>query len=172
MSDGYTLRQLTEEQAALDEVLEEHQGDITGAESIIAQWFEELGDAVESKVDGYCGLITDRAARAKARREEADRIAALADVDDNKVEVLKRALRDYLTARQLRRLDCPRFAVWVQTNGGQTPVDVFAPVEVLPADCVRVVKTADVDAIRARLEAGESLPFAKLLPRGSHLRLR
>ena len=65
-----------------------------------------------------------------------------------------------------------RYTVSVQTNGGAQAVDVMVPAAQLDPKWQRHTITADVDAIRKALLAGEVVEDCVLAQRGSHLRIR
>jgi hypothetical protein len=144
----------------------------------------DLADAVDRRiawlayVDGQ--IIAARAARDgwdahKQRLEsllEAMKDATAAVVREHKTEEKALAFRGRLG--QLA----------VQTNGGVLPLELTLPMGDLLAETIEeyaiderfyrmsVTYTLDKEAIRAALEAGEKLPWAKLGERGSHLRVK
>lgn len=162
----------TEMQGILDAMLE---GGADSPEAMTAmdEHLKGLEAALESKAEGYAGLIRELELRATARTEEVKRIRALADADATLAQRLKERLRDAMVATGTTRLQTARFALAVQANGGKQPL-VIDPgaVDDLPAAMTRVVREPDKDAIRAALEAGDTLPGCTLLPRGTSLRIR
>lgn len=78
-----TLFDITDDLLALEELLSEVGGDVTDeqAEEAITEWFEELGEDRNSKLDGYVTLIAEFDARAEMRRREAARLQQRASVD-------------------------------------------------------------------------------------------
>jgi hypothetical protein len=168
-----TLYDLHGELLALGALLAEVGGDVTDAdaEAAIDAWFAEVHDARDEKLDAYGALIREFQARSNARKDEADRLAGLARVDENAAKRLKARLQWFLDEHGLRRVETARFRFVVAQNGGKAPVHVALAPDLLPAPYRRVHYTADLDAIRAALEAGESLEFARLEERGKHLRI-
>ncbi|MEX2657877.1 MAG: hypothetical protein WD272_10205 [Balneolales bacterium] len=61
-------------------------------------------------------------------------------------------------------------------NGGQLPVALNEDItpESLPEEFVKVFREPDMSALRDALLSGneEAMRFARILPRGSHLRIR
>lgn len=173
-----TLFNIGEDYAALGELLDEIGGEITSeqAEEAIDEFFAELGDELNIKLDGYAALIREREARAKARDEEAKRIAALAQTDKNTASRLKGRLKSFLEMQGKQKIETARAVIAIQNNGGKAPVildEYFqAHPEELPEGLRKVVFTPDLDAIRAQLESGEDLGFAEIGERGTHLRIR
>lgn len=136
-------------------------------ESILA--FDEAN--FEQKAESYCHIIADYKGKIAGVKAEIDRLTDLKASYESQMETLKTRLRDAVALRG-GKAQAGTFALRVQANGGKTPVQLDATLnpETLPDD-LRVVKySPNVDAIRAKLEAGESLPFATLGERGTHLR--
>lgn len=129
----------------------------------------------QTKIDGYCGLIREFELRAKARKEEADRIAKLAESDANKVDTLKARLKEYLEFTKQPKVTTLHHSIWIQPNGGVKPLvldeAVSADPRLLPAEYQKVKIEPDNAAIRKALETGD-LPFAQLGERGNSLRLK
>ena len=94
------------------------------------------------------------------------------------VEARHHALRERLRfvweTRKLGKVETDRFTVSLAKNGGKAPLDIRCGVEDLPSWAVKTetIASADKDAIRARLEAGEALPFASLMERGTRISIR
>lgn len=136
-------------------------------ESILA--FDEAN--FEQKAESYCHVIADLKGKIAGAEMELERLTQLHAAYTAQAKDLKTRLRDAVALRG-GKAQAGTFALRVQQNGGKTPVkldDSLNP-ESLPDD-LRVVKfSPNVDAIRAKLEAGESLPFAALGERGTHLR--
>lgn len=168
-----TLYQIADDLRALEALLVEAGGDLSSPEALAAveAWEAELEANLSGKVDNYCGLITEIEVRAAARQAESDRLRDLARVDENAAKSLRERLLFVLQTRNVPKVDTERFRVSISRNGGKAPLDVRIGPDELPAWAVkkRTVVETDRDAIRARLEAGESLPFANLMERGTRL---
>jgi hypothetical protein len=167
------LFDITADLAALDDLLAEVGGDISNpdvAETVEA-WFAELDTNLVEKVDGYAALITEMRHRAETRKAEAERLANRARIDDNAADWLAGLLRAALDARGLKKLETARYTVAVAGNGGKAPLVLG---EEIPADWLRTVSRTepDKDRIRAALEAGQDLPFARIGDRGRRLAIR
>jgi len=63
----------------LDEV-----GDDIQQQNLIAQWFEQLGEERDRKLDAYAALITEMTARAAMRKAELQRLQELASSNENR----------------------------------------------------------------------------------------
>lgn len=168
-----TLYNIADDLRALEALLVEAGGDISSPEALAAveAWEAELSTNLGSKVDNYCSLISEIEARAAARQAEADRLADLARVDENAAKALRERLKFVFESRSLPTMQTERFRVSLAKNGGKAPLDIRVGPDELPEWAVKrktVVET-DRDAIRARLEAGETLTFANLMERGTRL---
>lgn len=125
----------------------------------------------DAKAESYCHVIADLKGKIAGAELELKRITDLKAAYTAQADDLKTRLRDAVALRG-GKAQAGTFALRVQANGGKTPVQLDATLnpETLPDD-LRVVKySPNVDAIRAKLEAGESLHFATLGERGTHLR--
>jgi len=171
-----SLLTISDDLDALDDLLAEVGGDITNPDvcAAVDAWFAEIDTAFNSKVDGYAALIQTMEARAEIRRAEAARLTNRAKSDEGSAEFLRARLKAVLEQRGTKKMETARFRVSIAANGGKQAIEVTLPTESLPAWAVRtkVVIDPDKDAIRAKLEAGESLEFATLLPRGSRLSIK
>ena len=98
----------------------------------------------------------------------------LADADANLAQRLKDRLKGAMETTGRLKLATERFSLSVAQNGGKQPLDVRCGVEDLPSWAVKreTVVTVDRDAIRLRLDSGESLDFASLMERGTRISIR
>ena len=169
-----TLYSISEDLAALEELLIETGGEVSAgvAEAAIDSWFEELGARRDAKVDSYCALIRNLEARATSRKAEAARLSDRARIDTNAIERLKSRLLFFFDKHSMRSLETARFRISAQANGGVQPLAITQPAESLPDEFVELRREPLKGLIREMLEAGETLPFAELLPRGRSIRIR
>ena len=170
-----TLLDITADMAALDALLAESGGEITpDTEATLNAFFAETETNLAGKVDAYCALISEMEARAEVRKAEAKRLADRARVDENAAAALRERMRFAWEARQLGKVQTARYTVNIAKVGGKQKLDLRAGVEDLPTWAVttETVTTANTDAIRARLDAGEALPFASYMERGTRLSIR
>ena len=169
------LIEIADEERALDKLLDEADGDVTGMEQIIDDWKEELGDKFDEKVDSYAALITEKMRLYQVRQGEAERMTRLALTDKNRADWLKERLMYVLKELGVQKMDTNRFRVSVATNGGKQPIDIYVPDDELPAEYQKQVPAsvaADKDAIREALVAGKKIKGAVLKERGTSLRIR
>ncbi len=136
------------------------------------------------KIDSYAGLIHQISAERDECKAESDRLAARAKAMDNRVEEIKARALEAMQRFGVKKLNTPRNTLRIQGNGGLQPLDAEWPkdasgrYELLPESDPRAASglfvkkfyALDTDRIREALKRGESVPGAKLLPRGEHLR--
>jgi len=169
-----SIYEISDDLRALGELLAESLGEVTpDAEAALAEFERELEANLHAKLDSYCGLIRELELRSEARRAEADRIATLARRDEMAATALRSRLLAVFRERRLPPQTTTRFSVRLSRNGGVAPVEFdTADFETLP-DRFRVATwRADTKAVRAALEAGEPLGFARLRERGERIDIR
>jgi hypothetical protein len=168
-----TLFEIGDDAAALDALLEEIGGDVSDPEAAAAidEWLQETEGALETKLDGYAALIGERAAKAKARKEEAKRLTELARMDENMAARLKERLQFFFEEHGIEKKETSRFKIALAQNGGKLPllIDDVSPDEI-PDYYTK--KELDRESIREALEGGMPLNFARLGERGMSLRIR
>lgn len=164
---------ITDDLHALDDLLFEAGGDISDPriEAAIHAWMEELDNDLQNKADNYAALIVEIEHRAAIRKEEANRLTQRAKLDQQHAAFLSSRLKSVFESWGIKKLKTARFRLGVVCNDGLQPLDIHG---VVPAEWTKseVVVTQDRDRIRRALEAGESLPFAVLQPRGTRLSIR
>lgn len=173
-----TLFEISDELAAIEELLTENGGDITddAAGETLEAWFDQLTDARDAKIDDYCRLITMVTARANARTEELTRLGALVDTDENTIKRLKTALHNFMTERGVTKIETPLHRLTIAKNGGKAPLVIPEDWRNDPASAPeqyhRAVIHLDTELIRADLAGGEEIPGCAIGERGTHLRIK
>ncbi|HEY8377693.1 MAG TPA: siphovirus Gp157 family protein [Nannocystis sp.] len=169
------------------------------AEAAIDAWLAETREAEATKLDRYKALMdaleeraVAREAKAQWHREQAAANEAVATAERNKIQRLKDRLIAYMdrTGRTALHGHVSRFTL--RNNGGKPPlvtdpVDPWAveprfrratlvltapadeTLEALRSQCRKLDLALDNDAIRAALDAGEVVPFARYGERGRHV---
>ena len=154
---------------ALESLMIEHEGEITDE---IDTWLSEYQAKEEEKVDAYCYIIQ----KFEEIAAEAQRLADRSKHYNTKVSQLKERLKYYMEKRGKEKLETPRFTVSICRNGGLLPVKLHENVkpEHLPEPFTRTFLEPDMQAIRDSILRGdtETLKFAQVLPRGTHLRIK
>ena len=165
-----SLYEISEDLALVEQALVDT-SDPDGIASL-ERYLAELAVERERKLDAYCGLIREIEARSQARAAEADRLRELARIDRSAVERLKEGLLQHFVAHDLKRVETERFRITRAKSGGRQPLELD-PVDSwdLPEQYTKITIEPDKEAIRTALESGEELPWARLTPRGEHLRI-
>lgn len=139
-------------------------------EQVFIDTLEGLKGVIENKMDGYGVVLTRQKARIEMIHGEIKRLQEwekqMINNDRLMREALLHVMRDTLGQKKIQT-DLHTFIIC--KNGGKQAVDIFAEV---PDSFQRVIYEPDTDKIRDALEAGEDLPFAKLLERGEHVRIK
>lgn len=150
-----TLQQIAGEFAALDQLLEEAEGEITPE---IEAWLTEYSVAERDKVDAYIGYVKHLEAQAKAACGLAAELNAKAFTLEKRSALLTSRMAAHMESRGLEEL---RGTIWrfaFQRNGGKAPL-ILASEDpaAYPEDCRTTVVTLNKSRIRERLEAGDDL---------------
>ena len=148
-----TLYEITDELLQMEADFEERGGDITDEE---LDAYLRLQEDLEAKLDRTAAFVRELEARARARREEANRLLELARSDEALASRLKDRMMAAMQALGRDRVDTPRFRFTIRTAGGKPPVvlRVDRP-EDLPPRFQRIVVSADLEALRQALEEGD-----------------
>jgi len=166
-----TLFELTEEALALDELIDEVDGDLTDPRvcAVVDEWVAEITAATSDKADAYAALISELLARAEWARVEARRQEARARAFEGRANGLKARLLQHLDATGQAKIVGQRFTVRAQNAGGKRALELRVPVEMLEPEFTRTIVEPDNDKIRAALDEGQDLPFAVYKPRARTL---
>lgn len=173
-----TLFEISDELAAIEELLTENDGEIgdDAAGETLEAWFDQLTDARDAKIDDYCRLIASVTARANARTEELARLGALVDTDENTIKRLKTALHNFMLERGVTKIETPLHRLTIAKNGGKPPLVIPETWREDPASAPeqyhRAVIHLDTELIRADLAGGEEIPGCAIGERGTHLRIK
>ena len=168
-----TLFEISNDLLSFYDRLEALGGDVTApeVEQTLDAWFEQLSHERNEKLDNYAALISELEARAKARKDEARRLAERAKRDDQHAAYLKQRLRLFFQDHHLKTVETRRYRLTLQRSGGKMPVVLHTDPEQLPTEFQRWKVSADLDAIRTALEDGTDLGFAELGERSHFLRI-
>jgi hypothetical protein len=168
-----TLFNISNDLLALDELLEEIEGDVSDEQiaAAIDEWMASLQTETVTKVDNYCALVKEREARGKMLKDEADRMARQAQTEARVARQLKERLHCFFDLQGISKMETPRYKVAVQVNGGVQALEVDRDPADLPDLFRKVIYVADNEAIREAL-AVAPLPFARLKDKTKSLRIR
>lgn len=111
-------------------------------------------------------------ANAETCQAEADKLQAKANKFKADADWMKGQLKLALETLGLKKLKSPLAHIWIQNNGGKPGIEID---EALVPEEYKYVYTEmriDKDKIKAGLEAGQKLPFARVKPVGDHIRIK
>lgn len=168
-----TLFSISNDLEKLNELLDDC-GDDAQQQDLIQQWFEQMGDERDRKLDNYSALIVECTSRSSARKAEALRLMELAQTDENRAKLFKDRLKWFFQTHNLKLLDTARYRLSLAKNGGKAPLilDESVPVTQLPEQFQKVSIDPNTTAIREALERGEVLEWATLGERGTSMRIK
>jgi len=151
-----TLYEMKSEYMEILSMLEDPDAD----EEIIRDTLESLQGDIEDKAEGYGMIIAQLNAEAEMLMVESVRLSKRAKTALNNADRLKKRLQAALTEMQLKKLKTNHFNFTVRKNAASVVLiaDIEIPDEYLVAQDPKVDKAK----IKADLQAGKDLPFAKL----------
>lgn len=167
-----SLYAITTEMQAILEAIEQAAGN-PEAEAALADHLASIAEGFDAKADSYGQLIRVCEARAAARREEAERMEALAASDEATADRLRKALLQAMQVTGRLKVETPHFRFAVRNNGGKIPV-LITDEALLPLvyRVPKITEVVDKEQIRSDLEAGKVVPGAALGQRGVRLELK
>lgn len=173
-----TLFEIGAELQAPDALLDDLGGDVSDPEvgAAVDLWNASLVADEDHKLEAWVGYVRQLEMEAAVAREEAERFSAKARSRESRIDWLKGAMKKHLelTGRTKATTVAGR-TIAVQKNGGKAPLawtTASVSPDIVGEEFVRVSREVDTDKVRAELEVGRQLPFAKLEERGTHLRIR
>ena len=114
-------------------------------------------------------IIRELSEEAKKFEAEKKRLEARQTTLENRVKLLKDNLFFAMKETGKTKFKTDLFSFGIQRNGGVQPIEIIPDIPV-PAEYCRM--EPNITTIRKALESGKNLPFAHLLERGEHLRIR
>ena len=132
---------------------------------------ESIQGELEVKADNYGIVISEINAAVKKYAAEIERLTKKKEFMENNVKAMKDRLKSAMELMEVKdgTLQTEHYKFKICKNGGKQALNVDE--EHVPDNYKRVVYETDTDRIRKELEGGAELPFAKLKPRGTHLRI-
>lgn len=153
----------------------DHDSALAAETESLDEWFARVHEEEAEKLDCYTSLIMQLTMEQHAAKAEANLWLYKAQGRERRVKWLKARLMQHLVATgRTEALTASGRKVAVQNDGGAQPLVIDDGVN--PRDFPtlnRVTVEWDKEKVRKELEAnGDVLHFAKLAPRGQHLRIR
>lgn len=139
---------------------------------VVADTLEGIGGEIEVKAENTAKILKELEASVAASKAEEKRLAERRKQLENNVQKIKERLFDMMKTTGKVKFKTDLFSFSIQKNGGKLPVvlDVKDTSE-LPDDLVKITETADLEAIRELLDAGDTR-FAHYGERGESLRIK
>ena len=132
---------------------------------------EGLQGELDDKVSQWARCIKNLEGERDAIKAEGDRLTKRAKSIDNEVKHMKETLLMYLKAAGVSKAGDAVIKASIVKNGGQAPLEIdLIPVD-LPEDFQKITIDADKEAIRAALEGGQQLEWARIGERGEHIKI-
>lgn len=119
-----TLYDIVNDILALEEIIEEQDGDITGDEDVFMEFMLESKMSLESKVENYCKLIANKNALISARKAEAARIKDLVAAEEKNVKRIKSRMVEALDLIGVSKVETVLFKVSTRNAGGVLPMKI------------------------------------------------
>lgn len=163
-----TLLEISDELLELERAIDDAGGELT---ETIDAWLARLGADRDAKIDNYAALIDELEARSHARTMAAKKLELLATADYGKANALRARLKWFFEQHHIRKIETARHRLTLRDNGGVVPIEIDGEV---PAEFLkqRITVEPDKSRIRAALEAGQVLPFARFGARGNRLEVK
>lgn len=92
--------------------------------------FGYFGDLIEErdrKLDGYAYRMAAIAGMVDVRKQEGNRLLALAKTDENIVKGMKRRLQEFFAYARITKTETKLHKFWVQVNGGARSIEILEP---------------------------------------------
>lgn len=139
---------------------------------VVADTLEGIGGEIEFKAENTAKILKELEASVAALKAEEKRLAERRKQLETNVQKIKERLFDMMKTTGKVKFKTDLFSFSIQKNGGKLPVvlDVKDTSE-LPDDLVKITETADLEAIRELLDAGDTR-FAHYGERGESLRIK
>lgn len=179
-----TLFEIAENMQALEELIDQHltqtEGEITPeVEAIIDEWLLANEQELTKKLEGYVSVMREHEAqgklidaRAKAFKAMYEDEKKLAATRANRATALKKRLQWFYELRGIDSLQAGPYKIALQKNGGAQPLVVDTEVDPDKVPDMFIKREIDTAAVRAHLEAGGTLEWARLAERGSSIRIK
>lgn len=139
---------------------------------VVADTLEGIGGEIEVKAENTAKILKELEASVAASKSEEKRLAERRKQLETNAQKIKERLFDMMKTTGKVKFKTDLFSFSIQKNGGKLPVvlDVKDTSE-LPDDLVKITETADLEAIRELLDAGDTR-FAHYGERGESLRIK
>ncbi len=168
-----SILDITDDLQALQALLEEVGGDITGeqTEAAINAWLDEAKANKAAKVEQYCRLIRLFELHGAAIKAEMDRLKKRAEVKANAQESLRARLKWAMEQWGDSKIDAGSFLVSIAKVGGKAPLKITDE-SIIPEEYGVRTWVLSKDSVREALENGRKVPGCELGERGTTLKIK
>jgi hypothetical protein len=168
-----TLTHLYEASAAateLERTMQESEGEVTPDMDGHFDLLLQQAEALPAAIDDVLSLVRNIEVRAAARKAEAKRLADRAKRDETIAEWFKGQVLRVMQERGLKTCETARFRATAAIPGGKPALELL---DTVPAEFTEVqeIVVTDKEKIRAALEAGTVLPFARFVTKQPYLKV-
>ena len=139
-------------------------------EDAILDTLEGLEGEIEAKAEGYLNVMDRISMEITACERQVDEWTQRLKVRQNRLKQLKQRIVLAMESINMKELNAGERIFKICNNGGVQPMDVDK--ENVPDSYQRIIYEPDMKKIRDALESGAELSFARLEPRGKHLRIK
>lgn len=166
-----SLYDLSGDLERLSWMLQESEGEIT---EDIDKYLTDTQMAVADKVAGYVALIKNFEGLAELKKSEKARLNASKSADENIANKLRARLVWFFKRNKLTSLRTRMGTVTLSAGKPPTKPVLTIPEDLVPAEykTERTVAEVNYEKIRADLEAGVELEWAKLPEANPHITIR
>lgn len=126
-------------------------------------YLAELGQAESDKVDAFAGFIKMQTARAKAIKEESQRLASRARAIENKLASMKEHYQFILTQHDLKKISGKVYQISLRPSKSVCVDNIDA----LPEEYRKVTVEARKSEIKKALESGQVIAGCSIVEKES-----
>lgn len=140
------------------------EGDETFSDECLIDTWESLDEAFDEKAEGWCKCIKNYEKMAENVKAEVDRMKARQKALETKVTRMKSVLAELMVKAEKKKVETDTFTVNRVKLNGKLDVDGISAIPseyIIEKKVERTEKSADKEKIRAELENGAKLPFAR-----------
>lgn len=131
-----------------------------------------IDEAIEEKADNYAKIIQELEYDIQKIKSEEDRLTMRRKALENRVELMKQNLKITMEEINKPKFKTALFNFSICANGGKQPIEYKKDIDLKNLEERFIKPELNKDEVRIALEDGEYLEFAKLMPRGTHLRIK
>lgn len=167
------LYQISEAVAAFLSLVQQD-GEVVNITPDLESWLDSIAGQEREELDNIVKLIRQLDSESEAIAREVAELRSMMEARKARVAQIKACVKQHLikTGQTSIRTHLG-FLVSLCNDGGKQGIEVEPTFSVADADVShqKLEISLDTEAIRRDLEAGKEVPYAKLRPRGQHVRI-